>query len=77
MQDQKEELVFELDRSSKRQVRAEKLVVLLEDEGIRWQETIAGISKDIERLVGNVLLSSACISYFGAFTGEFREQLIK
>jgi dynein heavy chain len=62
-----------MDRSSKRMARAEKLVVLLADEGVRWKETVEVISEQIERLVGNVFLSCACISYFGAFTGTFRE----
>jgi len=72
MQDEKEALEFEMDRSSKRMVRAEKLVVLLKDEGIRWKETVETIQGEIVRLVGNVFLSCACISYFGGFTGEFR-----
>lgn len=56
--------------------RAEKLVVLLKDEGVRWAETVEVIKGDIERLVGDVFLSCACISYFGAFTGQYREQLV-
>ena len=36
MQDEKEQLEFEMDRSTKRMARAEKLVVLLADEGVRW-----------------------------------------
>jgi dynein heavy chain len=35
------------------------------------------ISGDIERLVGNVFLSCACISYFGAFTGQYRDKLVE
>ena len=58
-----------MQRSSKRMIRAEKLVVLLADEGVRWKETVETIQEDIERLVGNVFLSCACISYFGGFTG--------
>lgn len=69
MQDEKEVLEFEMDRSSKRMGRAEKLVVLLADEGVRWAETVKNIQGEIERLVGNVFISCACISYFGAFTG--------
>lgn len=76
MQDEKEELEFNMDRDSKRMMRAEKLVVLLADEGVRWKETVEVISDQIYRLVGNVFLSCACISYFGAFTGEFREKLV-
>jgi len=56
--------------------RAEKLVVLLADEGIRWKTSVEIISGDIERLVGNVFISCACISYFGGFTGPYRERLV-
>lgn len=76
MQNEKEELEFNMDRSAKRMARAEKLVVLLADEGVRWKETVEVISGQIERLVGNVFLSCACISYFGAFTGTFREKMV-
>jgi len=65
-----------MDRSQKRMGRAEKLVVLLADEGVRWKQTVQVIQGDIERLVGNVFLSCACISYFGAFTGQYRELLV-
>ena len=57
--------------------RAEKLVVLLKDEGIRWKATVEVIGEQIIKLVGNVFLSCACISYFGAFTGEYRDILTK
>lgn len=56
--------------------RAEKLVVLLKDEGIRWAETVEIMKVQIDELVGNVFLSAACISYYGAFTGKYREELV-
>ena len=40
MQDEKEELEFTMEQSSSRMRRAEKLVVLLADEGVRWAETV-------------------------------------
>lgn len=76
MQDEKEDLEFLMDQSTNRMRRAEKLVVLLKDEGVRWAETVEVIKGDIERLVGDVFLSCACISYFGAFTGQYREKLV-
>ena len=76
MQDEKEDLEFLMDQSTNRMRRAEKLVVLLKDEGVRWAETVEVIKGDIERLVGDVFLSCACISYFGAFTGHYREKLV-
>ena len=76
MQDEKEVLEREMDKSAKRMARAEKLVVLLKDEGIRWGETVEVMKVQIEELVGDVFLSAACISYFGAFTGKYREKLV-
>lgn len=60
-------------RDSGRMGRAEKLVILLADEGVRWAETVATQEIEIAKLVGNVFLSCACISYFGAFTGVYRK----
>ncbi len=40
MQTEKQDLEEEMDKSAKRMGRAEKLVVLLKDEGIRWAETV-------------------------------------
>jgi len=57
--------------------RAETLVVLLADEGVRWKESVEVISEQINKLVGNVFLSCACISYFGAFTGEYRTKIVQ
>jgi dynein heavy chain len=55
--------------------RAETLVVLLADEGIRWAETVDKIQLEIDALVGNVFLSCACIAYYGGFTGDYRKKL--
>jgi len=76
MQDDKELLENNMSRDQARMVRANKLVVLLKDEGVRWKETIVTITGEIERLVGNVFLSCACISYFGPFTGTFRVKMV-
>ena len=76
MEEEKRQLEENMDRCEKRMGRAEKLVVLLEDEGVRWKETVEMMEKEIDELVGNVFISAACISYFGAFTGTYREKLI-
>lgn len=73
--DEKDSLEKKMARDTGRMGRAEKLVVLLADEGIRWTETVAGLEVEIKDLVGNVFLSCACISYFGAFTGVYRSIL--
>lgn len=76
MLDEKEQLEFEMDRSTKRMTRANKLVGLLADEGVRWKNTVENIQDQIDKLVGDVFISCACISYYGAFTGEYRKRLI-
>lgn len=76
MEQEKKQLEEDMDRCEKRMGRAEKLVVLLEDEGIRWKETVDAMVKEIEELVGNVFISAACISYFGGFTGSYRQKLV-
>jgi dynein heavy chain len=72
---EKEALENRMKRDQARMGRAEKLVVLLADEAVRWKETVEGLDIDIEQLVGNVFLSCACISYFGAFTGVYRKRM--
>ena len=62
-----------MKQSNDRMVRAEKLVVLLKDEGVRWKATVEQLSVEIENLIGDVFLSCACISYFGGFSGTYRK----
>ena len=73
--DEKEELETNMRVSSGRMGRAEKLVVLLADEGVRWKETVGTLEIQINNLVGDVFLSCACISYFGGFSGNYRKWL--
>lgn len=69
LKDEKASLEAKIKRDQGRMTRAEKLVVLLKDEGIRWKETVAVLEDEINKLIGDVFLSCACISYFGGFTG--------
>jgi hypothetical protein len=54
MQNEKKHLENDMDRCNKRMGRAEKLVVLLSDEGVRRKETIENIKLGIEQFDGNV-----------------------
>jgi dynein heavy chain len=56
--------------------RAQKLITLTADEAVRWKETVKTISSSIEFLFGDIFLSTASISYNGAFTGFYRQELI-
>ena len=55
--------------------RAEQLIELLADEGVRWEATLEELTKSSEKILGNVFLSAASISYLGPFTGAYRAEL--
>ena len=69
-------LKAEMEQCKNRLTRAEKLTVLLADEGIRWGQTANIIQSDLEKLVGNAFLSAASISYVGPFTGFYRSKML-
>jgi hypothetical protein len=47
----------------------------LKSESIRWKESVTTLNGDLLNLSGDVFLSAACVSYYGAFTGEYRQEL--
>lgn len=58
-------------------MNAGKLIELLGDEGERWLKTVDLLSKEVEKLVGNVFIAAASISYLGPFTGGYRDRLVQ
>lgn len=68
-------MALQADLSQKRLGRAGKLTSLLGDELVRWQETVDELGDKLTLLVGDALISAACISYTGAFTGNSKEVL--
>ena len=73
MEAEKKKLAEEMERCEKRMGRAEKLLVLMADEEVRWKDTVDKMDVEMEKLVGNVFISCGCISYYGPFTGLYRE----
>ena len=51
---------------------AHRLIGGLSSEGKRWGEEIQVLRFNLSLLVGNVLISSAFVSYIGAFNVEYR-----
>jgi len=72
----KENLMKEMDLTKKRVENAQKLTGLLADEGVRWEEQVGQLEKAYIKLVGNVFVSAAMISYLGPFTGKYRKDMI-
>ena len=73
---EKNRLQAESDTTAKRLVRAEKLTNGLNSEGLRWKSNIVSLAEEKINLIGDCFLSCACISYYGGFTGDYRDQLI-
>jgi len=73
---EKEAVTQEIERTKQRLTRAEKLTVGLADELVRWKETVKLAGDKARKLIGDVFLASAAISYYGAFTGDFRKKLM-
>ena len=73
---EKDRLDEEIQRTEARLTRASDLTKGLEDEQIRWKENVKLLSEDLKVLLGNVFLAGASVSYYGPFTGPFREKMI-
>lgn len=73
---EKNRLQAESDTTAKRLVRAEKLTSGLKSEGERWKNNIVVFASEKIELIGNCFLSCACISYYGGFSGVYRDELI-
>ena len=51
---------------------AERLVSGLADENVRWKNNVETFKEEKLLLIGNVLVSSAFVSYIGPFSSTFR-----
>ena len=74
-QDESQRLQDEAALTEARLARAGKLTGALGDEAERWTTETGELADQIELLVGDVFLSSACISYFGAFDSAYRSRI--
>lgn len=74
--EEKDRLIGEAKQCEARLKRAGILTGGLADEGVRWEATVEQIADDILNLTGDVFLSSASISYYGPFTGVYRNDIV-
>eukprot|EP00961_Rhodomonas_salina_P038056 511646-Rhodomonas_salina.1 len=65
------------DLCQARMDRAGRLTSALGAEQVAWSEQAQALSERLERIAGDVLLSAACITYFGPFTAEYRHMLLE
>ncbi|XP_063992490.1 dynein axonemal heavy chain 2 [Diachasmimorpha longicaudata] len=57
--------------------RAAMLVDGLSGERLRWQKTLEILAELYERLPGDCLISSGCVSYLGPFISIYRDELVQ
>jgi dynein heavy chain len=55
---------------------ANRLVAGLADEKVRWAESIGQFEQQERNLVGDAMLASAFACYIGAFSAEYRDDLV-
>ncbi|XP_056593901.1 dynein axonemal heavy chain 3 isoform X3 [Triplophysa dalaica] len=68
----KKDLEENINICSQKLIRAEKLIGGLGGEKDRWTEAARALGVKYTNLTGDVLLSSATVSYLGAFTVDYR-----
>lgn len=65
------------DLTAARLNRAARLTSALSDEEVRWKDSIKDLSDELWAVPGDVLVSSACVAYLGAFPIAYRRELIQ
>lgn len=70
------ELQLQASLMEKRLAAASKLITGLTGERTRWTTDISNLHEQGARLVGDCLLASSFLSYLGAFTTDYRTELI-
>lgn len=73
---EKLELETAQEQTALRLANAEKLTSGLSSEGVRWKTNLEGFAAQRVALIGDTLLACAAISYYGPFTGEYRNGLV-
>ncbi|KAK7497834.1 hypothetical protein BaRGS_00010968 [Batillaria attramentaria] len=73
---EKQKLERNIATTAGRLKRAAKLTTALADEQVRWSETVETFNGMIGNVVGDVFISAACVAYYGAFTSNYRAELV-
>jgi dynein heavy chain len=69
-------LKAQADQMQKRLTAASKLLAGLSSEKTRWTKDVDSLNLQSERLIGDCLLSASFLSYAGAFSFDYRSELI-
>ncbi|KAL5017096.1 hypothetical protein ScPMuIL_006685 [Solemya velum] len=73
---ERQKLQEEAEIMERRLIAADKLISGLGSENVRWGNDLGDLKKKRVRLLGDCLISSAFLSYVGAFSWEFRNDMV-
>nr|XP_046467282.1 dynein axonemal heavy chain 10 [Neodiprion pinetum] len=73
---ERQRLQEETDILQRRLLAADKLISGLSSENVRWQRDLENLRDELEKIIGNCLLSASFLSYSGPFSFEFRMQMV-
>ncbi|XP_044147930.1 LOW QUALITY PROTEIN: dynein axonemal heavy chain 14 [Bufo gargarizans] len=73
---EKDHLAFRKQLTTKRLARASVLITALDEEKVRWKQSVERLELRLKGILGDVLVSAAFIVYGGVFTSEYRAQLM-
>ena len=62
--------------NTKRKNNASKLILLLKDENIRWNEQLVQLHNEENNFLGDIIISSLFISYMAPFSGSYRKRAL-
>ncbi|XP_049864535.1 dynein axonemal heavy chain 6 [Schistocerca gregaria] len=74
---EKAELERMMELTANRLVRAGHLTTALGDEQLRWEKSVKDLKEALITVVGDVLVAAACVAYLGAFTNNYRIELVQ
>nr|XP_057927446.1 dynein axonemal heavy chain 10-like isoform X3 [Doryrhamphus excisus] len=73
---EKQKLQEEAELMERRLIAADKLISGLSSENVRWTHDLEELKQRRVRLLGDCLVSSAFLSYEGAFSWDFRNEMV-
>ncbi|KAM9568107.1 dynein axonemal heavy chain 6-like [Salvelinus alpinus] len=74
---ERHELGRRKERTTNRVQRAASLISALSNEKDRWEKAVCDLDNKLQHIVGDVMVSSAFITYCGPLTADYRKAMVK